>query len=116
MRILIVEDDRVFRERLARAIRDRGHAAVTAATGAAARALAREDFDAAVVDVRLGTDSGLDLLPDLRFVARPPRVIIMAGHMTAELERQAIAAGAAACLAKPFDVDDLLGTLTRDRP
>jgi two-component system response regulator RegA len=113
MRILIVEDDSVFRERLARAIRDRGHAAITASNGAAARVLAQEEFDAAVVDVRLGTESGLDLLPDLRFVPRPPRIVIMAGHMSAELEKQATAAGAAACLAKPFDVDDLLETMAR---
>jgi two-component system response regulator RegA len=111
MRILIVEDDRVFRERLARAVRERGHAAVTATTGAEARALSREGFEGAVVDVRLGGEIGLDLLPHLRATSAPPRIVVMTGQVTPGLLARASAAGAFACLAKPFDVDQLLATL-----
>jgi two-component system response regulator RegA len=111
MRILIVEDDRVFRERLARAVRDRGHAVVTATTGGEARALASEGFEAALVDVRLGGEIGLDLLPYLRSMGAPPLIVVMTGQVTPDLVLRASAAGALACLAKPFDVDQLLATL-----
>lgn len=115
MRVLIVEDDGPLRERLARALRDRGHSAGTASTGAAARTLAAQGFDGAIVDVRLGVESGLDVVADLLAVQPAARLIVVTGHLTPELSREAARLGVTACLAKPFDADELLAAFDRAR-
>ena len=52
--MLLVDDDEVFRERLAQALRQRGQEVVTAADGdAAVRAAGRGKLAAAVVDLRM---------------------------------------------------------------
>jgi two-component system response regulator RegA len=111
MRVLVVEDDEHLRERLGHALRDRGHDVVTASTTAAAKELASEGIDAAVVDFRLGSESGLDLSRALRVISPGARVVIVSGEMTRELARLAAAAGAVASLSKPFDADDVLAAL-----
>ena len=64
-RIILVEDDDIFRERLARALRERGHSVVPASSRANACSAGSRGFDAAVVDVHLGSDSGLDVAAEL---------------------------------------------------
>ena len=64
--MLLVDDDEVFRERLAQALRQRGQEVVTAADGdAAVRAAGRGKLAAAVVDLRMPGMSGTDLVPQL---------------------------------------------------
>ena len=58
--LLLVDDDAVFRERLARAFRERGWEVRTAGTADTALELAREDSpECAVVDLRMPGKSGL---------------------------------------------------------
>ena len=71
-RLLIIDDDALFRERLARAMERRGFAVATAEAIAPALDLAGSFApDYAVVDLRLGQASGLDLVTALRRT-RPP--------------------------------------------
>jgi len=111
VRFLIVEDDESLRERLGRALRDRGHFATTAASGAAARKVGAEGFDAAVVDVRLGAESGLDLIQDLLAIQPLARIVVVTGEMNPRVARDAAFLGAATWLSKPFDADEVLAAV-----
>ena len=65
--VLVVDDDKVFCDRLARAMSSRGFAARTA--GSVAEALAAIETAApafAVIDLRLGDGSGLDVMRALK--------------------------------------------------
>ena len=108
VRIIVVEDDMQLRERLARALRARGHDAVVAADRAAARMEAARSFDAAVVDLRLGQESGLDVLIDLLAAQATARVVLVTSLATSEIVAEASRRGAAAVLRKPYDADQLL--------
>ena len=65
--ILLVDDDENFRERMARALRDRGHEVRTASCPEDAIRMATEDSpECAVVDLRMPGGSGLDVVSALR--------------------------------------------------
>ncbi|MDB4980067.1 MAG: two-component system response regulator [Myxococcales bacterium] len=108
MRIIVVEDDMQLRERLARALRARGHDAVVAADRAAARMEAERSFDAAVVDLRLGPDSGLEVISDLLAAQVTARVVLATSLATLEIVDEASRRGAVGVLRKPYDADQLL--------
>jgi two-component system response regulator RegA len=109
-RILIVEDDQTFRELLARALRARGHEVLTAADRASARAVSA-GTDAALVDLKLGSDSGLDVTEDLTRANQRIRIVLITSHVNDSLFAEARLRGAAGCLAKPFDADEALSAL-----
>jgi ActR/RegA family two-component response regulator len=108
VRIIVVEDDMQLRERLARALRARGHDAVVAADRAAARMEAARSFDAAVVDLRLGRESGLEVISDLLAADSTARVVLATSLATSEIAAEASKRGAVGLLRKPYDVDQLL--------
>ena len=66
MEFLVIDDDKVFRDAACLLIEEEGHQAQPAGNGAAALAALRgKVFDAALLDVRLGTQNGLDVLPQI---------------------------------------------------
>lgn len=111
--ILLVDDDEVFRERLARALRERGYAVASAGDHdgalAAARA-ARPDF--AVVDLRMPGLSGLALIAPLRELAPAARVVVLTGYGSITSAVEALRAGAHDYLSKPVDADQIIAALT----
>jgi two-component system response regulator RegA len=113
--ILLVDDDEVFRERLARALRDRGHEVVTAADAAAALEAARaRPFPYAVVDLRMPGPSGLELTAALRQRAPAMRVVVLTGYGSIVSAVEAMRLGAHTYLSKPADADDVIAALTGD--
>src|SRR5580700_11004606 len=79
--LLIVDDDKLFAARLARAMESRGFAPVMAggvAEGLAAIANRAPAF--AVIDLRLGDGSGLDVIRELKAVRPEARAIILTGY------------------------------------
>ena len=60
--LLIVDDNARFSETLASEFRDRGYAVSRAADMASLQSLVELDVDFAIVDLRLGADSGLDAI------------------------------------------------------
>jgi two-component system response regulator RegA len=117
MRIIIVEDDEALRERLARALRERGHDAVTAGDRRAAWEVAAVPFDAAIVDLRLREDSGLDVVSDLVAASPGARILLATGFATPAIVEEASRRGATACIGKPYDTDRLLeGLLKSNTP
>jgi two-component system, response regulator RegA len=110
--ILIVEDDAAFRERLARALRDRGHEVVTAGDFEAAMLSAeRHGITHAVIDLKLPGSAGLDVLQQLKRSRPHLHAIILTGFADFASQHQAKHLGAAACLRKSVNADELLEAL-----
>ena len=108
---LIVDDDGVFRERLRRAFERRGWEAHTAATCLDALATAREiGPDLAIVDLRIQTESGLDVVRSLRELDATVTIIMLTGYGSIATALEAIRYGADHYLSKPVDVDQILAT------
>jgi len=110
--ILIVDDDEVFRERLARALRARSFEVVTASEhdGALAASRARR-FDYAVVDLRMPTGSGLGLIEPLLADTPEMRVVVLTGYGSIASAVEALRLGAHDYLSKPVDADEVLSAL-----
>ncbi len=112
--LLLVDDDRVLRERLGRAFRDRGFDVHTAADADAALAVARaESPELAVVDLRMPGRSGLDLVRDLKALDPATKVVVLTGYGSIATAIDATRLGAAYYLPKPADADDILAAFAR---
>ena len=111
--ILLVDDDEVFRERLARALRDRGYDVATAADhdSALAAAQARKP-DFAIVDLRMPGLSGLALIGPLHPLSPGARIVVLTGYGSITSAVEALRAGAHDYLSKPVDADQVIGALT----
>lgn len=111
--ILVVDDDEVFRNRLVRAFRDRGHAA-EAAGGEHAAALARDLRPArAVIDLRMPGKSGLDVLSELVELNPDVQCLMLTGYGSIATATEAIRLGALDYLTKPADADQILASFDR---
>jgi NtrC-family two-component system response regulator AlgB len=102
--VLVVDDERHIRSTLRACIEGEGHAVTTVDSASHALAAAEEDsFDIALLDLRLGTKSGLDLLPAL--LGRMPwlKVIVITAYATIESVVEAMRLGASDYLPKPFE-------------
>jgi two-component system response regulator RegA len=112
--LLIVEDDKPFLTRLARAMETRGFAVETAESVEEAVAKARANPPAyAVVDMRLGDGNGLDVVAAIREKREDARTIILTGYGNIATAVTAVKLGAIDYLSKPADADDVFAALTR---
>ena len=111
--LLLVDDDEVYRERLARALRDRGFDVATASGGEEAIAHAhREAPELAVVDLRMPGASGIEVLEALRAVDPATRVLMLTGYGSIATAVEATRRGAVGYLSKPADADEIVAALT----
>lgn len=112
-RVLVVEDDAVYREALLRALRRASYDAVGLASVAdVERAL--DDAappDLALVDLRLGDGSGIDVLGLLAESAPACRSVMLTGHGTIRLAVEAMRAGAVDFLTKPVSSGEVVRAL-----
>ncbi len=114
-RMLLVDDDPVFAQALARALRRRGHRVDLARDAETALALAAlADFDAAVLDLRLAADSGLRLIAPLKVAQPELRILLLTGYASIATAVEAIKLGAVHYLAKPAGVEEILAALGRE--
>jgi two-component system response regulator RegA len=113
--LLLVEDDAVFAGVLSRALQRRHFDVVRAETAAEALQLAREFRPRhAVVDLKLGEDSGLALIPALLAQDPSMRVLLLTGYASIATAVEAIKRGAHDYLAKPVDADTVVRALLAD--
>jgi two-component system response regulator RegA len=114
-RLLLVDDDKPFLTRLARAMETRGFAVETADTVAEGIAKAKTTAPAfAVVDMRLTDGNGLDVVESIRAARPDARIIILTGYGNIATAVTAVKLGAIDYLAKPADADEVFAALTRD--
>jgi len=112
--LLIVEDDDVLRPRLARAFRERGFEVREAPDVEAALDAARGDPpEYAIVDLRLGTRSGLEVVRALVDLDPATAIVVLTGYGSIATALEAVRLGATHYLTKPADVDEVLAAFTR---
>ena len=110
--LLIVEDDKSFLQRLARAMETRGFAVTTAETVADGLLHVEATPPAfVVVDMRLGDGNGLDVISALKNRRPEARGIILTGYGNIATAVNAVKLGAVDYLAKPADADDVATAL-----
>lgn len=107
-RVLVVEDDDVYRDAVVRALNRGGYDARAAAGVADAERIASDDPpDLAVVDLRLADGSGVDVVKMLIREAPACRIVMLSGHGTIRTAVEAMRAGAVDFLTKPVSSDEL---------
>ena len=110
--LLIVEDDRSFLQRLAKALEERGFMVTTAESVADGLLQVEKSAPAfAIVDMRLGDGSGLDVISALKRSRPDARGIILTGYGNIATAVNAVKLGAVDYLAKPVDADDVVAAL-----
>ena len=110
-RILVVDDDDTIRELIVMALDDEGYETAVACHGAEALAqLGRCPADLILLDMRMPVMDGWEFARAYRAAPGPhaPMVVLTAGRSASEA---ATTIGAAAYLAKPFELEHLLGTV-----
>jgi two-component system response regulator RegA len=110
--LLIVEDDKSFLQRLARAMELRGFAVVTADTVADGLLQVEKTPPAfAVVDMRLADGNGLEVISALKQRRPEARGIVLTGYGNIATAVNAVKLGAVDYLSKPADADDVVTAL-----
>lgn len=110
--LLIVDDDRPFLQRIARAMESRGFAVEIAESVAEGLAhIRKQPPDYAVVDMRLEDGNGLDVIAVLKEVHPETRAVVLTGYGNIATAVTAVKMGATDYLAKPADADDVYQAL-----
>lgn len=107
-RILIVDDEPGIRESLAGVLEDEGYASDSVASGEEAlETLARNNYDAILLDVWLPGMDGLATLARIQEIPLPdrPQTVIISGHGTIETAVKATKLGAFDFLEKPLTIE-----------
>lgn len=106
--LLILDDDRPFLARLAKAMETRGYRVTTAASvdeGLIAISSFAPDY--AIIDVRLGDGNGLDVVSEIKKRYPETRSLVLTGYGNIASAVSAIKRGAFDYLAKPADADEI---------
>ncbi|NJR13908.1 MAG: ActR/PrrA/RegA family redox response regulator transcription factor [Phyllobacteriaceae bacterium] len=112
--LLIVEDDKALRSRLARALEQRGFVVAQAETVEEAIGLVKGNAPAfAVVDMRLADGNGLDVIEAIRAKRDDTRTIVLTGYGNIATAVTAVKLGAVDYLSKPADADEIVAALLR---
>jgi len=110
--LIIIDDDRPFLQRLARAMELRGFEVRSGHSVAEGMELIRQRAPAfAVVDMRLEDGNGLDVIAELARVRPSARAIVLTGYGNIATAVSAVKLGAVDYLAKPADADDVTDAL-----
>ncbi len=112
--MLLVDDDRNVLHTFRMALETAGYRVGCAGDGrAAVQKLAESVYDLCFLDLRLGEESGMELLPRLRQLAPWMRVVMVTGEGSVSLAVEAIKSGAVDFLVKPCPLEVLVGTAAR---
>ena len=112
--VLVVDDEHVVRSGVARILEAAGFRVSSAESARAAIVDAQLDrFQLVLCDLMLPDQPGTSVLAALRQRGLSTPVIVITGYATADSIDEALAAGAAGVLAKPFDEDELLAAVAR---
>ena len=112
--MLVVDDDEIFRNRLMRAMTNRGLETFAAANAREAIVVARQAKPHwATLDLRMPGKSGLDLVSDLVDLDPDMKIILLTGYGTIATAVEAVRLGAIDYLTKPVDADQIMAAFDR---
>ncbi len=109
VRVLVVDDDEMFRTRLCRALANRGLEPIAAANADEGEQQARQHRpDWATIDLRMPGRGGLELVRSLHKFDGNMQIVVLTGYGTIATAVEAVRLGAADYLTKPVDADQIL--------
>ena len=115
--ILLVDDDETFGDVLAAALSKRGFAVELArSTDEAINKIDLDNPDYALIDLRIGQESGLTLVEHLHRHMPDTRTVVLTGYGSIATAVEAIKKGAQHYLTKPATVDDIIAALRDEAP
>jgi DNA-binding NtrC family response regulator len=112
--VLVVDDDPEVRALLSRVLTKGGYVLAEATSGAEAMAvLGRQEFDVALVDIKLPDASGLDILRWAREAEADTELIVLTGNADVETAVEAMRLGAYDFIAKPWRNAELVEVVSK---
>lgn len=112
--ILLVDDDQHLLQSMGQWLREQGYKTYLAANcQTAEKHLSQHPIDLALVDLRLGSEDGFDVLRHCQRHCPQVAVLLMTGYATIETAVEAIRAGAFDLLTKPLIDDEILLAINR---
>jgi two-component system nitrogen regulation response regulator GlnG len=113
-RILVVDDEADVAYSFQRVLAEEPVEVVGVTSGAEGlKRLKKEPYDLVLLDVRIGTEHGIEIFRQIRKEHPKQIVIVMTAHGTAQTAIEAMKLGAFDYILKPFDVPELLSILRR---
>ena len=113
--LLIVEDDAAFARTLKRSFERREYRVLLAASAKEVQALLQDNRPGyAVVDLKLGSDSGLSVVQALHQYDAQMLIVVLTGFASIATAVEAIKLGACNYLVKPSNTDDIEAAFTRE--
>jgi NtrC-family two-component system response regulator AlgB len=114
MKIIIIDDEPSIRTTTSICLKALGHECQAVASGAEAlKCLEKSQFDAALLDLRLNQENGLNVLADLLQLAPKLSVVVITAHSSIETAVEAMRRGAHDYIPKPFTPDQLSQTFSK---
>jgi two-component system NtrC family sensor kinase len=114
LRILVVDDERIVVESVARLLEGQGHQVSSATDGTAAlRRYCEQPFDLVLSDIVMQGMGGAEFVQRLRAIDPAARVLIMTGHVAPGQIDQLLRDGVLGVVNKPFVVDELLAAIAQ---
>ncbi|MGI0133179.1 MAG: response regulator [Thermoplasmata archaeon] len=108
MRLLVVDDDSVFRDEFATLLRDEGHHAEAAASvPKAIEALEHEEFDVVFTDLKMPRHGGLELVQILKERWPLTYVVVVTGYASVPTAVESMKTGAFDYIEKPFRMEQV---------
>ena len=113
-RILVVDDETDVAYSFQRVLAEEPVVVVGVTSGSEGlKRLKKESYDLVLLDVRIGTEHGIEIFRQIRKEHPKQLVIVMTAHGTAQTAIEAMKLGAFDYILKPFDVPELLSILRR---
>ena len=114
---LVVDDDDIFRERLAQGLEDRGHQTKQADSFDVAVELASKlSFSRAILDLKMPGESGLTLIKQLKKLLPQIEIVMLTGYGSISTAVEAMNLGSLNYLTKPTEIDAILHAFEKDIP
>jgi len=109
IRVLLVDDEVGFTQVLCKRMAHRGVVATSVSSGEeGVRLLRDQEFDVAIVDLKLEGMDGIEILKVFKLMAPDMPVVMLTGHGSEEAHDACIKLGADSYLSKPVDFERLL--------
>ena len=114
-KILVVEDDELVLDSLLTILEGEGYETLKASNGLTAKEITDREFcNLILLDVELPDISGIELVQDLRHTKPRMRTIFLTGHNEGSFQFEKLRKYADSYVVKPYDIDVLLETITRN--
>ena len=111
-KILLVDDEVIFTQNMAKLLTNRGYIVTVVGSGdAAIQALEEKDFDVVVLDIKMPGMDGITTLREIKKLGLLTETLILTGHGSIDTALEAIKIGAYDYLTKPCEIDELIGKI-----